>query len=85
MNAEVLKQRIGARRACPTWAGSDYVTECQSYRRDGSPLVDYGDLADDIEPGSSLGLGCNLPTRFAKISSGETVLDLGSGGGRMSS
>ena len=30
---------------------------------------------------SDLGLGCGLPTQFAKISKGDTVIDLGSGAG----
>ncbi|SRR5579883_861060 len=33
------------------------------------------------EPGADLGLGCGLPTVFAKIKSGDTVIDLGSGAG----
>lgn len=30
---------------------------------------------------ADLGLGCGLPTKFAKISKGDTVIDLGSGAG----
>lgn len=33
------------------------------------------------EPGADLGLGCGLPTEYAHIQSGDTVLDLGSGAG----
>ena len=29
----------------------------------------------------TLGLGCGLPTEFAKIKEGDTVIDLGSGAG----
>lgn len=32
-------------------------------------------------PDADLGLGCGLPTEFAKISKGNTVIDLGSGAG----
>ena len=32
-------------------------------------------------PGADLGLGCGLPTEFAKIKQGDTVIDLGSGAG----
>ncbi|MDP4198078.1 MAG: arsenite methyltransferase [Bacteroidota bacterium] len=32
-------------------------------------------------PEADLGLGCGLPTQFAKIKSGDTVIDLGSGAG----
>ncbi len=30
---------------------------------------------------ADLGLGCGLPTQFAKIKKGNTVIDLGSGAG----
>jgi len=30
---------------------------------------------------ADLGLGCGLPTQFARISKGDTVIDLGSGAG----
>ena len=32
-------------------------------------------------PEADLGLGCGLPTQFAKIRQGDTVIDLGSGAG----
>ncbi|HET8963770.1 MAG TPA: methyltransferase domain-containing protein, partial [Chitinophagales bacterium] len=32
-------------------------------------------------PEADLGLGCGLPTQFAKIKAGDTVIDLGSGAG----
>ncbi|MDR1894635.1 MAG: arsenite methyltransferase [Spirochaetales bacterium] len=32
-------------------------------------------------PEADLGLGCGLPTKFAKIKKGDTVIDLGSGAG----
>ena len=32
-------------------------------------------------PDADLGLGCGLPTQFAKINKGDTVIDLGSGAG----
>jgi arsenite methyltransferase len=32
-------------------------------------------------PDADLGLGCGLPTAFAKIKNGDTVIDLGSGAG----
>lgn len=34
-----------------------------------------------VAPGADLGLGCGNPTALANLSSSETVLDLGSGGG----
>ena len=41
---------------------------------------DYSTL-DGYNPEADLGLGCGLPTEFAKIKEGDTVIDLGSGAG----
>jgi len=41
---------------------------------------DYTNL-DGYTADADLGLGCGLPTQFAKINSGDTVIDLGSGAG----
>lgn len=47
----------------------------------------YNVMADDYtklegyNPDADLGLGCGLPTVFAKIKEGDTVIDLGSGAG----
>lgn len=53
----------------------------------GCCTVDSAVMADDYTPLSGyapdadLGLGCGMPTEFAKISEGDTVVDLGSGAG----
>lgn len=41
---------------------------------------DYSSL-EGYTPNADLGLGCGLPTEFADIKPGDTVLDLGSGAG----
>ena len=41
---------------------------------------DYTDLKGH-NPDADLGLGCGLPTEFAQIKEGDTVVDLGSGAG----
>ena len=41
---------------------------------------EYKDL-EGYNPDADLGLGCGLPTQFAKIQPGQTVIDLGSGAG----
>src|SRR5471030_2183415 len=47
----------------------------------------YNIMSDDYtkmegyNPDADLGLGCGLPTQFAKIKKGNVVIDLGSGAG----
>ena len=47
----------------------------------------YNIMTDDYtkvegyQPDADLGLGCGLPTQYAKIKKGDTVIDLGSGAG----
>lgn len=41
---------------------------------------DYSEI-EGYNPDADLGLGCGLPTQFAKIKKGNTVIDLGSGAG----
>ena len=47
----------------------------------------YNIMSEDYEqmegynPDADLGLGCGLPTQFAKIKKGDTIIDLGSGAG----
>jgi arsenite methyltransferase len=41
---------------------------------------DYSNLTG-YAPDADLGLGCGLPTQFAQIKTGDTVVDLGSGAG----
>ncbi|MBI3481560.1 MAG: arsenite methyltransferase [Bacteroidetes bacterium] len=53
----------------------------------GCSTIDYTVMADDYSklagynPDADLGLGCGLPTEFALIKKGDTVIDLGSGAG----
>ncbi len=43
-------------------------------------MDDYSDV-DGYASDADLGLGCGLPTHFANINKGDTVIDLGSGAG----
>ena len=62
------------------------LTSCCGATGCGSSEV-YNIMADDYStlegynPEADLGLGCGLPTEFAKIKEGDTVIDLGSGAG----
>ncbi|WP_018477585.1 arsenite methyltransferase [Pontibacter roseus] len=53
----------------------------------GCGTVDYAIFADNYSelegynPDADLGLGCGVPTEFAQIKKGDTVVDLGSGAG----
>ncbi len=53
----------------------------------GCGTIDYTVMADDYTQlegyvaNADLGLGCGLPTEFAQIKAGDTVVDLGSGAG----
>lgn len=44
-------------------------------------MADEYEHLDGYAPEADLGLGCGLPTQFAKIKNGDTVIDLGSGAG----
>ena len=46
----------------------------------GAKLVDYEGVSGVVAE-SNLGLGCGMPTQYANLRPGETVLDLGSGAG----
>ncbi len=43
-------------------------------------MDDYSEI-EGYNPDADLGLGCGLPTLFARIEKGDTVIDLGSGAG----
>jgi arsenite methyltransferase len=53
----------------------------------GCSTIDYTIMSDSYDnlagynPDADLGLGCGLPTEFAQIKTGDTVVDLGAGAG----
>lgn len=50
--------------------GVDYTIFSESYEK-----------MEGYNPDADLGLGCGIPTEFARIKKGDTVIDLGSGAG----
>jgi ubiquinone/menaquinone biosynthesis C-methylase UbiE len=82
---ETLKQIVREKYA--DIAGQDKATNettcCGMGAQGGTCTImsdSYSDL-DGYNPDADLGLGCGLPTQFANIRPGHTVLDLGSGAG----
>jgi ubiquinone/menaquinone biosynthesis C-methylase UbiE len=51
-------------------SGVDYTIFSENY-----------DKLEGYNPDADLGLGCGIPTEFAQIKAGDTVIDLGSGAG----
>lgn len=86
-NAEVLKtlvkekytqiaqqDKLQNQTSCCGAGESCATVEYSVFAEDYSKLDGYNEDAD-------LGLGCGLPTQFAQIKTGDTVVDLGSGAG----
>src|ERR1035437_6717600 len=71
---EIAKQSKEQNQSSCCGAGScstvDYAVFSENYNQ-----------LEGYNPDADLGLGCGLPTQFAKIKSGDVVIDLGSGAG----
>lgn len=71
---EIAKQSNEKNQSCcggtSDCCGVDYTIFSESY-----------DKLEGYNPDADLGLGCGLPTEFAQIKEGDTVVDLGSGAG----
>lgn len=85
MTSEKMKEIV--REKYSEIAMQDKATNAASCCEATSPGACYNIMSDnyaDLEgynPDADLGLGCGLPTEFANIQAGDTVLDLGSGAG----
>lgn len=55
--------------------------DCNTTTIDAAIMADSYAHLDGYVPEADLGLGCGLPTEFANLAPGQTVLDLGSGAG----
>ena len=72
-----LRARSGAGSSC--CGGSDALESCCDPIT--SNLYDAGEAGDVPDLAMKASLGCGNPTALAELKAGETVLDLGSGGG----
>src|SRR5688572_28378061 len=79
---EIVKEKYGqiALQEKDTNASSCCGSGCCSSEVANIMNDDYNNL-EGYNPDADLGLGCGLPTQFAKIKKGDVVIDLGSGAG----
>ncbi|MEM1134534.1 MAG: arsenite methyltransferase [Bacteroidota bacterium] len=66
------EQKVNSATCCGATSSSEKVYNIMQ--------DDYSEI-EGYQPKGDLGLGCGLPTEFAKVSKGDTVIDLGSGAG----
>jgi SAM-dependent methyltransferase len=84
--SEHLKQTVKEKYAQIADQNSD-LNKSSCCGATGCSTIDYTVMADDYSnlkgyvADADLGLGCGLPTEFAQIKEGNTVVDLGSGAG----
>lgn len=84
-NNEEIKEMVKQKYIEIALQGNDNASSCCSSRTSSNKVYqimgeDYSEI-DGYNPDADLGLGCGLPTKFAKIKKGDTVIDLGSGAG----
>ena len=73
---EIAEQSLTTTSCC----GSSSTSCCETDEDLKIFSMNYSNL-EGYNPDADLGLGCGLPTEFAKIKKGDTVVDLGSGAG----
>jgi arsenite methyltransferase len=81
---EVVREKYGAIASQPKDQNSSSccgATSCCGGDDVYSIMADEYSHLDGYNPDADLGLGCGLPTEFAKMKEGDTVVDLGSGAG----
>ena len=78
---EDVRERYAARARAVTGSGGSCCTPSGDTSTVSSGLYSMDELSDITEDAASASLGCGNPTAIASLRPGETVLDLGSGGG----
>jgi arsenite methyltransferase len=82
---DVVKEKYGSAALRVTSGGSSCCGAAPAFEPCGNPITSnlYDAAQADQIPAEAMqaSLGCGNPTALAKLNSGETVLDLGSGGG----
>ena len=88
MNSEDLKQKVKKKYGeIAKGTGEQNQTSCCCQSTDCCSSVDYTVFSEDYakldgyNPDADLNLGCGIPTQYAGIKKGDSVLDLGSGAG----
>jgi arsenite methyltransferase len=76
---EVVRQRYAS--AAASGGGSELTADCCGNDVFGASLYDGDSRAEVPDEAQQISLGCGNPTAVAALHEGETVLDLGSGGG----
>ncbi|WP_266081927.1 arsenite methyltransferase [Haladaptatus caseinilyticus] len=80
---QAVRERYGTIATDESSCCGDSLSCCNDTELEGR-TEQLGYTADDIDSiadGANLGLGCGNPNAIASLEAGETVLDLGSGGG----
>lgn len=80
---KIVKEKYSliAKQSDKSKAASCCSSSCCSTDADYSTFSDNYEKLAGYNPDADLGLGCGLPTEFAQIKEGDTVVDLGSGAG----
>jgi len=81
---EVVKEKYGAIASQPKAQNASSccgATACCDGDDVYSIMADEYNHLEGYNPDADLGLGCGLPTQYAKMEEGDTVVDLGSGAG----
>ncbi|MDQ3276745.1 MAG: arsenite methyltransferase [Bacteroidota bacterium] len=75
--SEIAAQSLAQNRSSCCGATSSCCGTDEAY----TIMADDYTTLEGYNPDADLGLGCGIPTQYAKIKEGDTVIDLGSGAG----